>query len=198
MKTILITGGIGSGKSRILRFFSKKGFQCYNSDLNAKKILNSNREIKNLIIENFGSPSYKNGKLDSKYLSRIVFNNPNKLKKLNSIIHPLVKEDFERFTKNIDTPIVFMESAIFFESKSNFQFDYCVLVTAPIEIRVNRVIKRDSQTISQIMLRVSQQWSDKKKIEYVDKVIKNIKWNKTVLSLENLLIDLKIRFNILD
>lgn len=198
MKTILITGGIGSGKSRILRFFSKKGFQCYNSDQNAKKILNKNKVIKNIIIENFGSLCYKNGKLDTKYLSHIVFNNPNKLKKLNSVIHPIVKKDFEKFTNNVNKPIVFLESANFFESKNNFKFDYCVLVTAPLEIRVNRVIKRDFKTISQIMLRVAQQWSDKKKIEYADKVIKNINWNKTVLSLENLLIDLKIRFNILD
>ena len=198
MKTILITGGIGSGKSKILSFFSKKGYPCYDSDLNAKKILNSNQVIKNSIKKNFGNLSYKNGKLNPKYLSDVVFNNPNKLKKLNSIIHPEVQEDFKKFTNNINKPFVFMESAIFFESKSNFQFDYCILVTAPIEIRVKRTLKRDFTTTSQIMLRVSQQWSDQKKIEYSDKVIENINWNKTVLSLEKLLIDLKIRFNVTD
>tara|TARA_B100001564_G_scaffold105538_1_gene87330 strand:+ start:294 stop:890 length:597 start_codon:yes stop_codon:yes gene_type:complete len=198
MITVAITGGIGSGKSKILNFFSKKGFTCYNSDEKAKIILNTNSSVKKYVIKNFGKLSYKNGFINSKYLSKIVFDDPKKLKELNSIVHPLVEKDFKKFKIRSGKSIIFFESAILFESKINLKFDYTILVTAPIKIRTVRIIKRDYITVSQIMSRVSKQWSDEKKALFADRLIENIDWKTTVIRLENLLIDLKNRFNIPD
>tara|TARA_B100001057_G_scaffold209826_1_gene210522 strand:+ start:1030 stop:1626 length:597 start_codon:yes stop_codon:yes gene_type:complete len=198
MKIVAITGGIGSGKSKILNFFTKRGFTCYNSDEKAKIILNTNSLVKKYIIENFGRLSYKNGFLNSKYLSKIVFKDPEKLKQLNSIVHPLVEEDFKKFKIKSEKSIIFFESAILFESKINLKIDYTVLVTAPINIRTERIIKRDRITLSKILSRVSKQWSDEKKTLFADRLIENIDWKTTVIVLENLLIDLKNRFNIPD
>lgn len=198
MKIVAITGGIGSGKSKILNFFTKRGFTCYNSDEKAKIILNTNSLVKKYIIENFGRLSYKNGFLNSKYLSKIVFKDPEKLKQLNSIVHPLVEKDFKKFKIKSEKSIIFFESAILFESKINLKIDYTVLVTAPINIRTERIIKRDRITLSKILSRVSKQWSDEKKALFADRLIENIDWKTTVIVLENLLIDLKNRFNIPD
>jgi len=198
MKIVAITGGIGSGKSKILNFFTKRGFTCYNSDEKAKIILNTNSLVKKYIIENFGRLSYKNGFLNSKYLSKIVFKDPEKLKQLNSIVHPLVEADFKKFKIKSEKSIIFFESAILFESKINLKIDYTVLVTAPINIRTERIIKRDRITLSKILSRVSKQWSDEKKTLFADRLIENIDWKTTVIVLENLLIDLKNRFNIPD
>ena len=198
MITVAITGGIGSGKSKILNFFSKRGFTCYNSDEKAKIILNTNSFVKKYVIKNFGKLSYKKGFINSKYLSKIVFDDPEKLKELNSIIHPLVEKDFKKFKIISRKSIIFFESAILFESKINLKFDYTILITAPIKIRIDRIIKRDYITVSQIMSRVSKQWSDEKKTIFADRLIENIDWKTTVIKLENLLIDLKNRFNIPD
>ena len=118
MITVAITGGIGSGKSKILNFFSKRGFTCYNSDEKAKIILNTNSSVKKYVTKNFGKLSYKNGFINSKYLSKIIFDDPNKLKELNSIVHPLVEKDFKKFKIISGKSIIFFESAILFESKN--------------------------------------------------------------------------------
>ena len=141
---------------------------------------------------------YKKGFINSKYLSKIVFDDPEKLKELNSIIHPLVEKDFKKFKIISRKSIIFFESAILFESKINLKFDYTILITAPIKIRIDRIIKRDYITVSQIMSRVEKQWSDEKKALFADRLIENIDWKTTVVLLENLLIDLKNKFNIAD
>ena len=138
-----LTGGIGSGKSKILNFLKKKGFPCYDSDKRAKQLVNSNLELKNKIKKEFGNDIYKLEEIDSKTLSNIVFNKPDKLKLLNSIIHPYVRNDFNEFKLKTKASLVFKESAIMFESKTNLLCDFIVLIKAPIQVRLNRVTKRD-------------------------------------------------------
>ncbi|MBL29840.1 MAG: dephospho-CoA kinase [Flavobacteriaceae bacterium] len=198
MTTIGITGGIGSGKSKILSFLSNSGFKCYNSDDQAKKLLNTNLNAKKSLINYFGNSVYVKNNLDSKYLSKIVFNNSNKLRKLSSIAHPLVIEDFKKFKKKSKSKIIFLESAILFESNFNLLCDYIVLISAPTDVRIERIIKRDSITYSEVISRISAQWPDRKKIQLADVHIENIDWYKTVLLIENLIADIKKRFFISD
>ena len=193
-----LTGGIGSGKSKILNFLKKKGFPCYDSDKKAKQLVNSNLELKNKIKKEFGNDIYKLEEIDSKTLSNIVFNNPDKLKLLNSIIHPYVRNDFYEFKLKTKAPIVFKESAIMFESKTNLLCDFIVLIKAPIQVRLNRVTKRDLIDESIVKSRILNQWSDEKKEVLSDKIIENIDWKQTILLVEKLLVELKIQFNITD
>ena len=193
-----LTGGIGSGKSKILNFLKKKGFPCYDSDKRAKQLVNSNLELKNKIKKEFGNDIYKLEEIDSKTLSNIVFNKPYKLKLLNSIIHPYVRNDFNEFKLKTKASLVFKESAIMFESKTNLLCDFIVLIKAPIQVRVNRVTKRDLIDESIVKSRILNQWSDEKKEVLSDKIIENIDWKQTILLVEKLLVELKIQFNITD
>ena len=193
-----LTGGIGSGKSKILNFLKKKGFPCYDSDKRAKQLVNSNLELKNKIKKEFGNDIYKLEEIDSKTLSNIVFNKPNKLKLLNSIIHPYVRNDFNEFKLKTKASLVFKESAIMFESKTNLLCDFIVLIKAPIQVRLNRVTKRDLIDESIVKSRILNQWSDEKKEVLSDKIIENIDWKQTILLVEKLLVELKIQFNITD
>mgnify|MGYP001490306435 FL=1 len=193
-----LTGGIGSGKSKILNFLKKKGFPCYDSDKRAKQLVNSNLELKNKIKKEFGNDIYKLEEIDSKTLSNIVFNKPDKLKLLNSIIHPYVRNDFNELKLKTKASLVFKESAIMFESKTNLLCDFIVLIKAPIQVRINRITKRDlidESIVKSIMLN---QWSDEKKEVLSDKIIENIDWKQTILLVEKLLVELKIQFNITD
>ena len=193
-----LTGGIGSGKSKILNFLKKKGFPCYDSDKRAKQLVNSNLELKNKIKKEFGNDIYKLEEIDSKTLSNIVFNKPDKLKLLNSIIHPYVRNDFNEFKLKTKASLVFKESAIMFESKTNLLCDFVVLIKAPIQVRINRVTKRDLIDESIVKSRILNQWSDEKKEALSDKIIENIDWKQTILLVEKLLVELKIQFNITD
>ena len=198
MIIVCLTGGIGSGKSKILNFLKKKGFPCYDSDKRAKQLVNSNLELKNKIKKEFGNDIYKLEEIDSKTLSNIVFNKPDKLKLLNSIIHPYVRNDFNEFKLKTKASLVFKESAIMFESKTNLLCDFIVLIKAPIQVRINRITKRDlidESIVKSIMLN---QWSDEKKEVLSDKIIENIDWKQTILLVEKLLVELKIQFNITD
>ena len=193
-----LTGGIGSGKSKILNFLKKKGFPCYDSDKRAKQLVNSNLELKNKIKKEFGNDIYKLEEIDSKTLSNIVFNKPDKLKLLNSIIHPYVRNDFNEFKLKTKASLVFKGSAIMFESKTNLLCDFIVLIKAPVQVRINRVIKRDLIDESIVKSRILNQWSDEKKEALSDKIIENIDWKQTILLVEKLLVEIKIQFNITD
>jgi len=198
MKIIGLTGGIGTGKSRILKFFNDKGIPCFDSDKQAKVLVDKNPKLKRQIKKHFGDEIYKLDKLDSKTLSKIVFNNAEDLKLLNSIIHPAVADDFFKFKILNNAPLLIKETAILFESGGHKLCDYTILITTPSNIRIDRVVKRDLTNRDQVKLRISNQWSDKRKSLLADKIIENIDWDETVLLLEKLLIELKFQYNIAD
>jgi len=173
-KIIGLTGGIGSGKSTILKYFESQGIPIYIADTEAKKIMESELVIGN-IIDAFGKDTIENGKVNRSKLSSLVFNNPEKLKKLNSIIHPEVKNHFTNWVKkHEDFPIVIKEAAILFESGSYKDCDKIILVTAPKEIRIQRVINRDGISKEEVEARMKNQWTDEQKIPLSDFIIENI------------------------
>ena len=143
MKIVGLTGGIGSGKSKVLNFFRDKGIPCYNSDKQAKLLVDTNPKLKRQIKKHFGDEIYKLDKLDSKTLSKRVFNNSDDLNLLNSIIHPAIADDFLKFRTTNKSALLVKEAAILFESGGYKLCDYTILITAPINIRIDRVVKRD-------------------------------------------------------
>lgn len=173
MKTIGITGGIGSGKSTVAKIFVSMGYPVYNSDVRAKKIINSNPEVVRELSNLFGNDIYENNQLNRKKLASIVFQNKEKLAELNAIVHPAVGQDFTNWKSNQNTEIVFKEAAIIFETGIYKSLDKIILVTAPVSTRINRVKKRDNSTKEEIENRIKNQWSDEKKIPLSDYVIDN-------------------------
>jgi dephospho-CoA kinase len=182
MKHIGLTGGIGSGKTTVSKILVKNGIPVYDSDSNAKLIMNSSNQIKKLIINHFGKLSYTNNKLNNKYISKIIFNNPVEMNRINSLIHPFVHDNFNKWKNNFSSKYVIFESAIIFETGSYEKFDFNILVLSDIEKRIKRVINRDFSSEDDVLTRIKSQWIDDKKIPFADYVIKN---NKSFKSLEN-------------
>ena len=181
-----LTGGIGSGKTTVANFFSELGIPVYNADLEAKKIMNSSALVKKKLIKAFGKEAYIKGKLNSTFIASIVFSDKSKLDIINNIIHPEVGKDFLSWVKKQEAPYVIEESAILFENDLIGHFDYIITVTAPVEVRINRIIKRDQSSKEEILLRMSSQWDDKKKIELSDYIIHNIELNDTKRQVQKL------------
>lgn len=173
VKVIGLTGGIGSGKTTIANFFKEKGVPVYIADDEAKKVMQS-IEIINQIKSVFGETLFENNILNRAKLAKIVFNNADKLAQLNAIVHPAVKKDFENWLQqHKNDQYVVYEAAILFESGRYKECDYIVTVTAPIEVRIERVIKRDNTTREQVLSRMEMQWNDEKRISLSNFVINN-------------------------
>ncbi len=172
-QTIGITGGIGSGKSVVAKILISMGYPVYNSDDRAKDLINSNPELIAKIKSEFGNDIYTDLGLERKKMAAIVFNDPNKLAVLNSLVHPAVGKDFESWKNSQTTKFVFKEAAILFETGIYKDLDAVILVTAPISIRIDRVQKRDNASKEEIENRMKNQWSDEEKIKLSDYVIDN-------------------------
>jgi dephospho-CoA kinase len=186
MIVIGLTGGIGSGKTSVLQLFINKGIPVYIADVEAKKLMNSNKEIINKIKTIFGEKSYTNQQLNRAYLAKQVFGNTKKLEQLNSIVHPYVHRHFLEFKLHQTSPFLIYENAILFENGSNTLCDYIITVTAPLETRIARVTKRDNISPKQVKDRIQHQWDDSIKIEKSDFVIENIDWQKTSKTVDKL------------
>jgi len=185
MKIVGLTGGIGSGKTSILNLFEKKNINCFNSDIIAKRLLNNH--LKDKIKTLFGSDIYVRGKLDKKKFSNLVFNDKKKLSLLNSIVHPEVRKKFKDFIKiNRKEKFVIYETALLFETGLYKKCDFIVLVIAPFEKRIDRIIKRDNLLKSEIIKRIKFQWSDRKKVNLSDYIINNDNWKDTLLDFNKL------------
>ena len=144
MKIVGLTGGIGSGKSTVLNQFKNLGINTYCADKASKKLINSDKDLIKSIKNLFGNNVYENDVLNTAKLSKIVFQDPNKLKSLNSIIHPAVAKDFESFIKNNNGDYIVKEVAIIFETNTEDNYDKIILIRAPLEERIKRVILRDN------------------------------------------------------
>jgi len=179
MKTIGLTGGIGSGKSTVSKILLSLKIPVYDSDSRAKYLMNSSLELKNEIIENFGENSYVNNQLDKNYISDIIFNNKFEMNKINLLVHPFVYQDFNKWKKHIFSKYVFFESALIFETGSYKNNDFNILVVSDINERIKRVVKRDCLNKKDVLIRIKNQWNDKKKIPLSDYVIKNISFDQT-------------------
>lgn len=174
-----LTGGIGSGKSTVAEFFRELGVPVYNSDYKAKKIMHEDSKVKAKILNLFGEKAYSNNELNRRFIASEVFSNKKKLNALNAIVHPAVRADFLTWVDSQDYPYVIQEAAIIFENNSEDRYDKVILVTAPKEIRITRVIGRDGNSASEIKARIENQLSDEEKIPRAHFVIKNVDLDKT-------------------
>jgi|WetSurMetagenome_2_1015567.scaffolds.fasta_scaffold233498_2 dephospho-CoA kinase len=159
MLKVGVTGGIGSGKTTVCKVFEVLNIPVYYSDQKAKELMVSNTALKEQLITTFGNNTFDtNGILNSAYLSSIVFNDEQKLKKLNSLVHPFVLEDFSSWCiENSKEKYVILESAIIFESGIESMLDHVVIVDAPLEIRFKRITDRDNVSLEEVEHRMSTQ-----------------------------------------
>lgn len=169
-----LTGGIGSGKSTVINYFKELGITCYQADDEAKKLMNSDKGLIKKIKNSFGDSIYINSKLDRKKLSAIVFTDKQKLELLNSIVHPYVNRHFDNYCKGLEDIYIIKEVAIIFEIGTQNKFDKIILVRAPKEDRVKRIINRDKCNRQDAINRINNQIADDDKIDQCDFIIDNI------------------------
>ncbi len=172
-----VTGGIGSGKSTVCRIFEHLGAPIYNADNRAKQLMSENEDLKKKLRLAFGWDVYdKNDELDREYLSKIVFNNPPQLRILNQIVHPAVFEDYASWVQKQckdNHPYSVKEAALLVEAESYKELDKLIVVTSPIDIRLERITKRDGIRREEVLKRIENQLSDKDRLVHADYVIKN-------------------------
>ncbi len=187
-KIIGLTGGIGSGKTTVANYFQSKGIPVYISDVEAKKVM-AFPEIISQIVAIFGTDILgENDTLNRDKLASIVFNNPDKLKQLNSIVHPAVKKHFEQWVgNNKNFPYLVKEAAILFESGSYKDCDAIITVCAPMETRINRVLERDASTREKVLQRINNQISDDERIAKSQYIITNENFDQTKIQMDNIL-----------
>ncbi len=173
--SIGLTGGIGSGKSLVADFFKLLGIPVYISDVEAKKLMQTNSLIRKSLIDAFGEMVYSDlGELNRSVLAKIIFNNGDALKKINSIVHPQIRLHYQEWLlKHVGVPYVLQESAILFDTGLYKNFDKIITVTADKEIRLKRVVERDSCSRESVLERMDKQISEQEKIEKSDFVIYN-------------------------
>lgn len=176
-KIIGLTGGIGSGKTTIANYLKSLGIPVYIADDEAKKVMQLPEIVTQIKLE-FGENVFVNDLINTSKLAKLVFNNPEKLKQLNKIVHPAVKEHFDNWVlQHKDFPFVIKEAAILFESGSYQYCDKIITVIAPIETRIKRVINRDKTSREKVLDRINSQWTDEQKTSKSDFVITNISFD---------------------
>ncbi len=172
-KVIGVTGGIGSGKSIVGLILSTMGYPVYYSDQEAKWVMNNDTELRKELIAVFGQDAYLDNELNRPFLAEKIFTSPKLKEKINQIVHPKVRKRFSDFVSNSNSPLVFNEAAILFETGGYKDFDATILVVADKEIRIRRVMQRDNATREQVAARMNNQWSDEQKVKLANHVIYN-------------------------
>ena len=159
-----ITGGIGSGKSLICKIFARLSVPIYDADTRAKWLTNNDPEIKEAVINEFGNESFNESGLNREFISGIVFKNKERLEVLNAIIHPAVGRDYSNWVAQQTSDYVIKEAALMFESGSYKALDKIITVSAPENIRLQRVLKRDSfRSADQVKSIIDKQLSEKER-----------------------------------
>lgn len=174
-----LTGGIGSGKTTVAGFFKEFDIPVYIADEAGKRLMNTSLEIRKKIIDLFGTEAYENDLPDRKFIASQVFNDKEKLSALNKIIHPAVKKDFSGWLEKQSSAYVIYEAAILFETGGYKQSDFNILVTAPKNLKIERLQERDHSSVEEIEARMGNQWDDEKKSEMADFLINNKDLAKT-------------------
>ncbi|WP_324026858.1 dephospho-CoA kinase [Maribacter sp. BPC-D8] len=179
MIVIGLTGGIGSGKSTVATMFKELGVPVYDSDKRAKYLMNTSKIINKQLVALLGEEAYEEGKLNRPFIAEKVFNDSELLAELNNIVHPVVRQDFIDWIKEQDSCYVIQETALLFENKSQELYDDVILVTAPKEVRIERVLSRDNSTRAQVEARMNNQLDDEIKLELANFIIENIDLERT-------------------
>lgn len=174
MLKVGITGGIGSGKSTVCAIFEKLGIPVYYADTRAKALVNSHAELQSKITAAFGENSFNKGAYNRAFIASIVFADRTKLDLLNDIIHPYVFNDWLEFCHlHQNAPYVIKEAAIMLETESKKTVDFVVLVHAPLELRIERIMHRDASSRAEIEARIKAQMPESEKLKLANAVIYN-------------------------
>jgi dephospho-CoA kinase len=198
MVRVGLTGGIGSGKSTVAQIFEVLGIPVYYADIEAKRLMNEDAQLRTEIIKNFGEEAYSNNILHRKYISSIVFSEPSKLEILNSIVHPATKKDAEAWMLSQKTSYAIHEAALIFEAKVNERLDYVIGVSSPEELRIQRAMQRDNVTREEVIKRMNKQLDEKIKMSKCDFILINDEQQlliPQVLELHQKLLDLSKQKN---
>jgi len=168
-----LTGGIGSGKSTVAQIFEVLGIPVYYADVEAKRLMNEDPELRSAIVEAFGKQAYHENTLNRKYISSIVFSDRAKLDLLNSIVHPATKKDGETWMNHQMTPYAIHEAALIFEANVNERLDYVIGVSSPMELRIKRAMQRDNVSREEVLERMNKQLDVETKISRCDFILIN-------------------------
>ena len=183
--TVGLTGGIGSGKTTIANLFALHfSIPIYIADTKAKELVANNKQLQQEIVALLGEEAFVEGRYNTSFVAQEVFSNKEKLDKLNAIIHPYVQQDFLQWKRSQQAPYVIKEAAILFESGSYRDCDFIIMVTAPLEERIKRVMLRDKIDRETVEKRIKNQWNDEKKIELSTFVIENREIDKNLDKIE--------------
>ena len=186
-----ITGGIGSGKSTVCLIFDLFGIPVYNSDLRAKDLMNSNPNLIQSIQSNFGTEVYVDGNVNSTVLARKVFSDPDALKQLNALVHPIVSRDFDEWRDQYEERIIVKEAAILIESGAYKQCERVIVVEAPEDLRIKRVKERDGVPEEEVKARIRNQMSEAERRVYANYIIDNSGAEMLIPQVQQLLDSLK-------
>lgn len=173
MLKVAITGGIGSGKSLVCQVFKTLGIPIFNADVVSKQLVENNKELKASIIEIFGEKAYLNGNYNRKFIGSMVFSNPEKLHLLNDLIHPHTKRAAKLWFEAQHAPYAIKEAAILFESNAHHDIDIVIGITAPENVRIERVMQRTGYNKEEVVKRIALQMPEEEKMAKCDYVIQN-------------------------
>lgn len=167
-----ITGGIGSGKSTVCKIVESLGYPVYYADDRGRYLTDNNLDILNQIKALFGNKVFnKDQSLNRKALADIVFENPQELEKLNSIIHPVIDKDYQEWKEKQTSKLIFKEAAIMFETGMYKEIEFVICIIAPTELRIKRTMTRNNMTRSEVENRIANQWSDKQRLALAEAII---------------------------
>ena len=172
-KKIALSGGIGSGKTCMAKVFAALGVPVYNSDERAKQLMQTDETVRTQLIALFGEDLYKGNELQKQVLANHIFTNNDLRQKVNAIVHPVVIEDYIQWSKSQNAAYTIMETALLFENDLHKHFDYTIYITAPLETRIARVMKRDNCTRAEVEKRIKMQQCDTICAQKADFVIEN-------------------------
>lgn len=173
MLKVGITGGIGSGKTTVCGIFSSLGIPVFNADAETKQLYTNSKELRHQLVASFGKDVFLNsGAINKAFLSeKLKFDEGRKA--LNANVHPFVFERFKQWSEEQNSPYVIKEAAILFESEADKTVNKSILVTAPMDIRIDRVKRRDGRTVEEIQSIMASQWTDSRLSDLVDFVVIN-------------------------
>lgn len=167
-----LTGGIGSGKSTVAEIFKSIGIPVYDADQNSKQLIDE-EPLQTKLVGLLGKEVLTAGLIDRPKMASLIFNNEQLLTQANALIHPSVGAHFDQWVQSQSRSYVLKEAAILFESGSYEQCDKVIVVTAPDEMRIKRVMKRNGISRDEVMARMKNQWPESEKVKRADYVIKN-------------------------
>jgi dephospho-CoA kinase len=191
IKRIGLTGGIGSGKTTIAHILEAMSYPIYYSDLRAKFLSDEHPVIRQGLIALLGEESYVDGTLNRVFVSECIFSNPEVRLQVNEIIHPIVRKDFDDWADQQTSSLIFNEAAILFETGAYQQFDANLLVCAPQDVRIRRVMLRDHCSKVSVEERIQSQWTDEQKRKLTKHCIENDGRQPVLIQLEKILLDLE-------